>query len=190
VVLASSSPTRRRLLATIIPDFEVIPASIEETEADCSTAVGMATELARRKCLAVARMRPDALVIAADTLVACQGGILGKPRDVADARRILALLQEAEHDVVTAVHVAAPDGRHRSTCVATTVRMRKLPEAKIEELAALPGTLERAGAYALQHDDPNVEELRGSPTAVMGLPLEELSKILDDLDVPRQGESE
>jgi septum formation protein len=184
VVLASSSLTRRRLLEQVIADFEVVPPHVAEQHVQADGPRRLAMALAAAKADEVACRRPDALVIAADTVVSCEDEVIGKPRDRADAVRILGKLTSRPHFVVTGLCLAAPDGRRLSECVSTRVRMRRLSRDAIEELADAPLALEAAGAYRLMPDDPNVESLEGSATCVMGLPLDELRAMLGELYPP------
>ena len=85
------------------------------------------------------------------------------------------------HRVVTGLYLVAPDGRERGLCSVSTVRMKRLSPRNIERLAAEPGALQRAGAYALRPADPNVASLEGSASGVMGLPVEQLRQVLLDL---------
>ncbi len=178
VVLASSSPTRAELLGWLLPDFEVLSPGVDEKSVAEEEPRELALGLAEAKARDVARRRPDALVIAADTLVACCGRTIGKPADREDAVRILERLTRHPHVVITAVWVIAPDGRERSCCVATDVRMRPMTRREIEDYLEGFDALGKAGAYELQPDDPHVEELRGSVTGVMGLPLDELRDLV------------
>ncbi len=181
VILASASAVRRELLERLVPAFEVVPAHVDESAVEDADVRAVATRLAELKAHEVAAQRPDALVIGADTLVVCDGEVIGKPADRADAVRIMRKLTSSSHQVVTGVCVVAPDGRRRTFCEATAMRMRPMSAGEIERYVETPGALERAGVYALQPDDPNVLELRGSPTGVMGLPLGELAAVLNEL---------
>jgi septum formation protein len=184
VVLASASPARCRLLRELVAVFEVVRPDVDESEAAQDEPRTATVRLAEAKARRVAAMRPGALVIAADTMVVCGGRVIGKPSDRRDAIRILEVLTSSPHRVVTGLFVLAPDGRERSSCVETGLRMRRMSRQEIERYVDGPGALERAGVYALQEDDPNVKELKGSPSAVMGLPLEELSRILREFYPP------
>ncbi len=181
VVLASSSDTRRRLLSRLVTDFEVVPPEVDEQSVQTADARAMVLELARRKARQVAGRRPRALVIAADTVAVCCGQVLGKPADRADALAMLRRLTRRPHRVLTGLCVVAPAGRECARCVATRIQMRRLTDGELERLAGREGALERAGAYALRPDDPNVVQLEGSETAVMGLPLEELEGMIRQL---------
>jgi len=181
VVLASASPTRRELLETLLGRFEVVPPHVDEAQVAVEDARARALELARRKAREVAARRPGAVVIGADTLVVCQDELIGKPRDHADAVRVLRKLTHNAHSVVTAVLIVCPDGRERSVCVETVLHMRPMSDDRIAEYLGGIDPLGRAGAYAIEPDDPNVERLNGSVTGVMGLPLEEVAEMLGDL---------
>ncbi|MCK4282951.1 MAG: septum formation protein Maf [Candidatus Brocadiae bacterium] len=189
IVLASSSPTRAELLSGLAADFEVVEPHIDERAVRDDAPEGLALKLATAKARQVAQKRPDALVIGADTLVVCRGRVVGKPLDREDAVRILEDLTRNAHKVLTALHVIAPGGRERSCCVESVVRMRQMQREEIEEYLNRPGVLDKAGAYELQPDDPNVAEIAGSVTAVMGLPLEELQRLICEL-YPDRGRGE
>jgi septum formation protein len=126
-------------------------------------------------------MRPEALVIGADTVAWCSGEIIGKPADRADAVRILTLMTSSVHSVVTGLWLVTPDGREASDCVSTELKMRDLSQDQIEVLVDLPGALDAAGAYRIQDEDPNIVSLRGSVTNVKGLPLGELRALITEL---------
>jgi septum formation protein len=178
VVLASRSPTRRRLLETLLCHFDVVAPEVNEATISSPKPADLAAQRAAAKARDVAARRPDALVIGADTLAVCGGEVIGKPRDRADATRILRMLTQSVHEVITAVCVVAPDGREVRGCAVTRVEMRVRDDAEIERLADRPGVLEKAGAYELQADDPHVVSLDGSASTVMGLPLENLRRAL------------
>lgn len=187
IVLASSSPTRRELLATLVRDFDVVPPAVNEAGVKGGHARTLALGLAEAKAREVARHRPDALVVAADTLVLCENEIIGKPRDFNDAVRMLDKLTRTPHKVLTALFLIAPDGRERSRCVEASIRMRRMSRREIEDYLGASGGLGRAGAYALGPEDPHVERVEGSITAVMGLPVEELAEMIRSL-YPESGE--
>lgn len=181
VVLASSSSTRRELLARLVPQFDVVAPCVDEGRAEAGCPEAVVGELAQAKARDVAARRPGALVIAADTVALCEGQVLGKPADAAEAARMLRRLTSAPHSVLTALCAVAPDGRERAALARATVRMWPMSEAVVARYAARPDALERAGAYALEPHDPNVERIDGDVTTVMGLPLKELAGILADL---------
>jgi septum formation protein len=181
VVLASSSRARRELLHRLISDFRCVPSLVEEALIPDEEPPAAAVRLARAKAREVAARQPESLVIGADTLVVCRGQVMGKPKDGDDAIRMLTLLTTTEHSVVTGVAVVTPDARELAACVPTSVRMTPMSAGEIRRYCAQPEVLGWAGAYALQEDDPNVQSLSGSKTGVMGLPLEELGRMLREL---------
>jgi len=169
-----------------VPEFDVVESGVAEELLEGESARAAAVRLAAAKGRAVAARRPDAVVIAADTLVVCLGAVIGKPRDRADAARMLQMLVDNPHHVLTGLFVQAPDGREETCCASTRVVMRKMSPKEIADYASDPAALDRAGVYALQADDPNVRQMRGSPSCVMGLPVEELRRALLRL-YPREG---
>lgn len=181
VVLASGSPQRRKLLRRIVDDFEVVHPHVKEDADGRAGSEELARGLAEAKADEVALRRPEALIIAADTVVECRGEIIGKPADREDAVRILTTLTTHPHRVVTGFCVLAPDGRRSSAVSVAEIRMRKLSPEEIQQYVDREDVLGRAGAYALKELDPNIVSLQGSATAVMGLPLEELSTIIESL---------
>ncbi|HWP67380.1 MAG TPA: Maf family nucleotide pyrophosphatase [Candidatus Limnocylindria bacterium] len=170
LVVASASPRRHELLAALGLRFEVAPADIDE-EAAAGTLAPADAALAVATAKAAAVPRPDALVLAADTLVVLDGELLGKPASPAEARRMLARLRARTHRVFTAVCLAAPDGT-RTAVVESEVRMRAYRDEEIEAYVAAGGGLDKAGAYGIQ-DEPlrPVEAIGGCWCNVMGLPL-------------------
>jgi septum formation protein len=176
VVLASGSPRRRELLAALVPEFDVGPADIEEPLG--ADAVADATSLAAAKAAHVAGAGPTPAVIGADTVVFDAERSYGKPRDEADARAMLRELQGRDHCVVTGVAVANGDSVETDTSVAT-VTMRPLTADQIDRYVATGVPLDKAGAYAIQHEAfPVVERLAGCYCSVMGLPLWRLWRLL------------
>jgi septum formation protein len=175
LVLASQSPRRRELLATAGIDFEVFAPHVPENESRALSIAELTTFNAARKAIAVARQRPDAVVLGADTLVALDGEVIGKPADIEDAVRILRRLSGREHQVCTAVCVCAP-ARVRTTNfrVISHVQVRTLSDAQIYAYFAKIDPLDKAGAYAAQgHGAEIIRGVRGSYTNVVGLPIEE-----------------
>jgi septum formation protein len=174
LLLASNSPRRRELLAEARFDFEnVFPRAEEKADVDL-TARELTLCNAIRKGLWVARQHPDKVVLAADTLVALEGSIIGKPKDLADAAQILRRLSGRVHEVWSAVficHLAA--ARSTSFHEISRVRFRPLDQLKIDNYLRRINPLDKAGAYAAQgHGSEIIEQIDGSYTNVVGLPME------------------
>jgi septum formation protein len=186
LVLASASPRRLELLRQIglTPDA-VDPAAIDETPAKDETARLLAARLAGAKAAAVAARRPDAFVLAADTIVAVGRRLLGKPDDGADAARMLRLLSGRAHRVITAVALAAPSGRTAGRLSETRVKFKRLTAAEIDAYLASEEWTGKAGAYGVQgRAGAFVTALNGSYTGVVGLPLYETRALLVGLGFP------
>jgi septum formation protein len=178
VILASASPRRRELLALVGIPHEVIPADIDESYRDGEEAAEHAERLAREKAAAIAARHPDAIVIAADTIVLIDGLVLGKPRDEADAERMLGMLGGQTHVVLTAVAVAH-GGAMRSGVESVRVTFRELSRERIRAYIATREPMDKAGAYGIQgYGATLVERIDGDYFAVMGLALARMIDLL------------
>jgi septum formation protein len=183
IVLASGSPRRKEILASLGLAFTVRAADVEESLLPGESASDASERLARAKAEAAAALAPEALVIAADTLVVLDGGALGKPRDRADARRMLAALSGRAHDVVTGV-ACARGGRIVSGRETTRVVFAAMTGAEIAAYSATGEPDDKAGAYALQGiGGLFVERVEGSPSTVVGLPVRLLYRLASELGV-------
>lgn len=186
VVLASASPRRHKLLGMIGIAHEVDPADIDESvragESDTDYALRLATE----KGVAVAARHPDALVIAADTIVVVDGRIFGKPVDGADACRMLRVLSGRTHVVHTAVAVVRDAGRRvESEVESTRVTFRELDDSEVAAYVATGEPMDKAGAYGIQgYGATIVERVEGDYFTVMGLALRQLVSLLERAGVP------
>jgi len=180
VILASNSPRRAELLRKLVADFTVIPSDADELHNEQLTAMEISQLNAYRKARAVAKKFPDALVLGADTLVYLGTTLFGKPADLVDAQRMLKQLRGQTHQVVTGVCLLQLRG-HRQKIFAegTAVKFRPLGARAIRNYLALIQPLDKAGAYAIQdHGDQIVENISGSLTNVIGLPVERLREEL------------
>jgi septum formation protein len=174
VVLASASPRRRALLEAAGIPFRVQAPDIEEVD----PGRGDPHAVALRNAVAKAAAVEGEAVLGADTVVACGDRLLGKPRDAADARRILGVLSATTHRVVTAV-VLRHRGAVRARTVETRVTMRRLTPAEIEAYVASGEAMGKAGAYAIQETaDRFVTGLDGPFDNVVGLPVDAVRDLL------------
>jgi septum formation protein len=184
LVLASQSPRRRELLAGLGFALEIRPADTDESVHGGEGPRAYVARVAREKARAV----PGAVVLAADTAVVLGDEILGKPRDEADAARMLRALSGTSHQVLTAVCVRRTDrgpAQEREALVATEVRFRPLLEREIAWYVATGEPLDKAGAYALQGaGGALVEAVSGSVSGVVGLPLAESLGLLGEVGFP------
>ena len=185
IILASQSPRRRELLAQMgVPQFEVVPALGEEIASPGLSPAQLVEVLSRQKAEEVAvQAGPDDVVIAADTVVAVDGAVLGKPRDPADAARMLSLLSGRAHTVYTGVTVRRGTFS-RTAHEATQVRFRPLTQSEISAYIATGEPMDKAGAYGVQGKGALlVERLEGDFFNVMGLPVLRLSRMLAQFGV-------
>nr|PZN90876.1 MAG: septum formation protein Maf [bacterium] len=179
LVLASGSPRRAQLLAMLGLTFEVIEPNIDETWREGEPPALHVERLAREKAQRVAALRPDALVIACDTIVVVDGELLGKPRDAAEAVEMLMRLRGREHRVETGIAIAAPGNRMESSVEGAVVRFRHFDRVTAEEYVATGEPLDKAGAYAIQGlGAALVDLIEGDFFAVMGLPVSRMISLL------------
>ncbi len=182
LLLASASPRRRAMLAELGWNFAAVASEYEEISVEGETPEEMTRRFAFGKALDVFSRNRDAVVAAADTTVVIDNEILGKPKDEADACRMLSMLQGRKHTVMTAVAIFSAEHETVSFVEKTDVFFRKLSPEEIESYVATGESLDKAGAYAIQgHGMLLVEKIRGCYFNVVGLPVERLSKELDAL---------
>lgn len=182
IILASASPRRLELVGKLIDDFAV---EISECAED---AVGSPEHVVLQqgydKALDVFGRNRDALVIGADTVVAIDGEILGKPRDRKDARRMLRMLSGREHRVLTGMCVVAPEFC-RVRLDSTRVRFKQLDADAIEKYIATGEPMDKAGAYGIQGlDGAFVSGCEGNFDNVMGLCTPALAELLAEFGIP------
>lgn len=179
-ILASASPRRRELLASIGLDFDVLPSHVPEVHAEGEAPEEYVARLSRDKAHALASEHPSRWVIAADTTVLLDDQLLEKPADHADAMRMLAMIAGRTHIVYTGVTLENVERDYRDTRVAESeVRMLPLSDAEIEWYIATGEPLDKAGAYAVQGiGSMFIDSIHGSYTNVVGLPLATLFQML------------
>ena len=178
LVLASESPRRRELLAALGVEFAARPPAIDESSAE-SDPDRRAVALALAKARTVAGGAPQALVLAADTIVvAPDGSLLGKPPDAAAAYAMLDALRGRLHRVVTGV-AAVRGGRARTECASTAVRMRSYSRAEVERYVSRGEPFDKAGGYAIQDRAfAPAAGVEGCLCSVIGLPLWSARRLL------------
>ena len=189
-VLASGSPRRRDLLEKAGYQFEIISPVVVEVAVEWMTAREVTFGNAMRKAMAVVEQAPGAVVLGADTLVALDGQVIGKPVDLADAARILRRLSNRTHEVWTSVVIRhSTEKKGRGFQELSLVHFRKLDDAAISKYLAKVHTLDKAGAYAAQgHGTEIIERIEGSYTNVVGLPMETTGRVLREYGIaPERG---
>lgn len=178
LILASRSPRRRALLAALGLIFGVDAADVDETPWPDEDPDRLVCRLCRAKAQAVAVRYPQAVVLAADTVVTLDGRLLGKPTDAAEATAMLSRLRGRSHTVFTAVAVAH-GGAVQTRLTASRVTMRDYSEAEIAAYVAGGDPFDKAGAYAIQHPSfAPVAAWEGCYTSIMGLPLAVVVELL------------
>ena len=171
LVLASASPRRQELLRNAGIVFEVQPADINEDQMSGEGAKECAERLAREKAIAVAQKRPHECILGADTVVVVDGQLLGKPRDVADAVRMLRMLSGRKHQVITGVCLVVK-GQPSIASETTLVSVSKISETEIAEYVASGEPMDKAGAYAIQGIASRwIPRIEGDHSNVVGLPI-------------------
>ena len=179
LILASNSPRRRELLQKLDYPFEIIPSNCEEKTAALKP-TDVVQDLAKLKASEVFSSHPDCVVIGCDTVVDFNGVIMGKPRDHADAARMLHALSGNVHYVHTGVCVLSPVGQWLF-CDSTKVVFRALTEQEIADYVAQGYADGKAGAYGIQDDSHFAASYEGDFDNVVGLPTYRVRKILDEI---------
>ncbi|MBZ0298335.1 MAG: Maf family protein [Anaerolineae bacterium] len=189
-ILASSSPRRRELLASLGIPFSIRKPDIDETQRPDEAPTDYVQRLSAEKAAAVAeRTVPPAVILAADTIVIDGGEILGKPVDGDEARMMLLRLRGRPHAVCTAITVYPLNAALLTRLTCTTVHMRPYTDAEIDAYIATGDPFDKAGSYAIQHPEfAPVARVEGSETNVIGLPLETLRKMLAEIGWNFDGE--
>lgn len=181
IILASGSPRRRELLEKMGISFEIDVSDVDETVS--GTPEERVSILAERKARAVGMRHSEGLILGADTLVALDGRVMGKPLDDDDAVRMLRSLSGRTHHVLTGICLYnAENGAVKTAVESTGVRFRDLTEREILAYVATGEPRDKAGAYAIQGGAASfVAEYDGSYSNVVGLPVERLQKMLSEM---------
>ena len=178
VILASASPRRKKLTKEkITPDFVIIVPDIDESLSfkNHQDPADIVMDIAKRKCLEIAKDHQDDLVIAADTVVVINNQIIGKPKDVEDAKRMLHMLSNKEHYVYTGYAIHQKD-KLVVKYVKSDVFFNELSEELINSYVASGSPLDKAGSYGYQDnaDFALVKKISGSIDNVIGFPTDEI----------------
>ena len=178
VILASQSPRRIELLKFILPEFEIMPADIDETAPDAVPATQVPEFLAVKKAFHIASKNPDSIVIGCDTGVFIDGKMLGKPKNDDDARRMLSMLSGRTHKVITGCAICNK-GRSTSFSEVTEVTFCKMTPDEINRYIKTGEPSDKAGAYGIQgYGSVFIKGICGDYFNVMGLPVSKLYHLL------------
>ncbi len=175
-ILASASPRRKELLRKLIDSFEIIVPNIDERAIDGSFSPSdLAKEESRLKAYAILSLHPNDEILACDTIVVLDGKILEKPKNPAEAARMLSF-ESGKRQIVLSGYTYIGKGREISRTVSTEVYFNDLSKKQIEEYINLYRPFDKAGSYGIQDDYPLIKKIVGSYDNVMGLPTEDIKK--------------
>ena len=180
LILASSSPRRREILALLGLPFETIAPDFEETLSSHCPAEAEVLDFALGKAQSVAKNNPGGIVIGSDTMILIDGDKIGKPNGVENARQILRLLSGRSHRILTSVALLDGTGGPGLRIVEeVSVKMRAFTDAEIERYLSFNESLDKAGAYSIQGEGGAlIESIRGDYLAAVGLPLKPIAGYL------------
>lgn len=184
IILASRSPRRKKLLKSLGLKFRIIPSKIKERLPQTTKhPKKLAAKIALLKAKDVAKRIGSGLVIGADTIVVLNKKVIGKPKNYTDARRILNMLSGATQYVITGIAVIdVRTKKIKTAAVSSKVKMKKMTPQQVSTFARKH--MDKAGAYAVQEKgDLFIEEIEGSFSNVVGLPVEKLKQILSDFKI-------
>ena len=193
LILASTSPRRREILALLGLPFEVIDPEFDEMVSEQVSMKDEVLDFATGKARSVARKHPKSIVIGSDTMISLDGEKIGKPGDIDDARRILRLLAGKIHRIFTSVVILDSVGGPGLQIVETvSVEMRGYTEEEINRYLSLNESLDKAGAYSIQGQGRKlIASIRGDYLAAVGMPLRPIADYLKsrgmsfDLDIDK-----
>ena len=181
IILASASPRRKELLGLFRKPFEIRVADIDETMDPTKAPFDEVARVSRLKAMAVSRTEDDT-VIAADTIVVCEGRVLGKPKDQQEACEMLRILSGRDHQVMTGVTVLKGQRAETFTEV-TDLHFRPLSEEEISDYVATGEPMDKAGSYGIQGGAALFcTRMVGDYYNVMGLPVCRLGEVLRRMD--------
>jgi septum formation protein len=191
VILASASPRRKELLSTLIgQDFEIIVSSYDEEDVDNLNPVDLVMHHSKEKAVDVAGKLDEGIIISADTVVVCEGEILGKPDDDDDAERMLNNLSAKKIQAISGITILdVASGSEITEYEVTDLWMRQMSDSFIRKYINTGETKGKAGAFAIQGKGAIlVERIEGDFFNVVGLPLYRLSKMLEKSGIDVLGE--
>ena len=189
-ILGSGSPRRKELLSQVLPDFKVIVSDAEELTMHPDGPIALVQENAKLKAGSVAQLHPDCWVLGADTLVALNDRVLGKPKSIEEGCSMLRVLSGETHTVSTGLCLINVEKEYQVSKVdSSRVTFKQLTDPVIDQYFSEVNPLDKAGAYAIQtRPDLIIQKFEGSRTNVIGLPVELLAGWLEDLGITNDGQ--
>jgi septum formation protein len=197
LILASTSPRRREILALLGLPFEMIDPEFDEIASEHLSIEDEVLDFAAAKARSVARKNPRSIVIGSDTMISLNGHKIGKPNDIDDARRILRALAGRTHRICTSVvilngHENGTEGPGLQVVETVFVEMREYAEEEIDQYLSFNESLDKAGAYSIQGEGRKlIASIHGDYLAAVGMPLRPIADYLEsrgvffDLDVDK-----
>lgn len=183
IILASSSPRRKELLEKTGIKFKIVESKFEEYFDSNLKPNEIAEKLSLEKAEVVYEKHKDSIVIAADTLVSCEEKVFGKPKDEADVKRMLSILSNKTHFIITGFTIIN-DGAIITKSEATRVSMRKISKVEIDSYIKTKEPFDKAGAYAIQGIAKKfINKIDGNLSSAIGLPIDSIMKELKKLGV-------
>jgi septum formation protein len=185
LVLASTSPRRREILALLGLPFDVTHPDFEEIVSSDRRIEEEVLDFAIGKAQSVARQNPQALVIGSDTMISLDGAKIGKPRDLSDARTMLGKLAGRAHYIYTSVAIIDGSGGSGLKVIEkVVVKMRDFSDAEVEEYLVYGESIDKAGAYSIQGEGRHlIASIEGDYLAAVGLPLKPIAEYLKDRSI-------
>ena len=189
-ILGSGSPRRKELLSQVLPDFKVIVSDADELTMHPDGPIALVQENAKLKARSVAQLHPDCWVLGADTLVALNDRVLGKPKSIEEGCSMLRVLSGETHTVSTGLCLINVEKEYQVSKVdSSRVTFKQLTDPVIDQYFSEVNPLDKAGAYAIQtRPDLIIQKFEGSRTNVIGLPVELLAGWLEDLGITNDGQ--
>jgi len=188
LILASASPRRKELLEQIAVKFTCLPMDVDESRLPLEDAVVYVQRLAQAKAMAAIPQANGLPVLGSDTIVVLEDELLGKPQDEKSAMAMLEALSGKSHQVVTGISLCGQlnnELKVLNEVVTTEVRFTRLSSAQILAYVKTGESMDKAGAYGIQGKAAVfIESIKGSYSNVVGLPLLETSRLLQQFDVP------
>ncbi len=183
LLLASASPRRREILENLGFEFEILPSNVEESEVPWNDPVESAKLLAEIKGVDAQKTRPRKTIIAADTIVLCEGQVMGKPKSSEDAAKMLGTLSGRVHEVVTGIALIKLPNTRIIEAERTKVFFRKLSPEEISRYISTREPFDKAGAYAIQgYASAFIDKIEGDYFNVVGLPVARLFSMFRKLE--------
>lgn len=181
IILASASPRRKELLSQLVSEFAIIPSNIKEKYPSDLDVFKVALHISNLKALDVYKNNTDSLVIGCDTIVILNNEILGKPKNKEDARRMLNLLSDKMHYVVSGLTVYYSNKKYEINSI-NKVYFKKLSKEEIDLYLKNSEYKDKAGSYAIQGlASKFIDKFEGEYESIVGLPINELSNLLNSI---------